>query len=138
MPWLSTAADLTVWISLFSFLFLMKFMMDKLTSENPAEFMAKARSTKIQVAFVLFNYVFLVYGVEFAINYITDPKVDDALLIVRTVSKLFADVYCFVTFFVVIRFFVKKKTEANKLNERPPLSAINKYAISYTILQYVL
>ena len=65
---MSTAADLIVWTSLFSFLFQMKFIKDKLTSESAEDFYANLRSTKIQISFILFCYVFLVYGIEFYIK----------------------------------------------------------------------
>ncbi len=111
---MSTAADLIVWTSLFSFLFQMKLIMDKLTSESAEEFNAKIRSTKIQIAFILFCYVFLVYGIEFYIKGNKDNmNLVDILLIVRTVSKLIADTYCFVAFMQVFLFFVYKKIDAN-------------------------
>lgn len=94
----STAAELIVWVSLFSFLFQMKLIKDKLTSESAKDFHAKFSSTKIQISFILFCYVFLVYGIEFYINSTEDWKVIDILLIIRTVSKLIADAYCFVAF----------------------------------------
>ncbi len=113
----------------------MKLIKDKLTSESPDEFNAKIRSTKIQIAFILFCYVVLVYGIEFYIKSNTDDmKIVDILLIVRTVSKLIADSYCFVAFMKVFRFFVNKKIDANKMNQREPLSRLNKFAVGYTLV----
>ena len=132
---MSTTADLIVWTSLFSFLFQMKLIMDKLTSESAEEFNAKIRSTKIQIAFILFCYVFLVYGIEFYIKGNKDNmNLVDILLIVRTVSKLIADTYCFVAFMQVFLFFVYKKIDANQFKGGQPLSRLNKFAVGYTLL----
>lgn len=132
---MSTTADLIVWTSLFSFLFQMKLIMDKLTSESAEEFHAKIRSTKIQIAFILFCYVFLVYGIEFYIKSNKDNmNLVDILLIVRTVSKLIADTYCFVAFMQVFLFFVYKKIDANQFKGGKPLSRLNKFAVGYTLL----
>ncbi len=95
----------------------MKFIMDKLTSESAQEFNIKSRWTKIQVVFIAFCYIFLVYGVEFFISIEKNFRIVDILLIVRTVSKLIADTYCFVTFMLVLTYFIKRKVETNKLNE---------------------
>ena len=85
----------------------MKLIKDKLTSESVEEFHNKLRSTKIQISFILFSYVFLVYGLEFYIKNITnDYQVIDILLIIRTFFKLIADAYCFLAFMQVLRFFI--------------------------------
>ena len=65
-------------------------------------------------------------------------QIVDILLIVRTTSKLIADAYCFVAFMQVFRFFINKKIAANKINLKQPLTPLNKFAVGYTLLQYVL
>ena len=136
--WISTAAELIVWISLFSFLFQMKLIKDKLTSESVQDFHAKLRSTKIQIFFILFCYVFFVYGIEFYTKDNTNWQAVNILLIIRIFFKLIADAYCFVAFMQVFRFFIQKKMDANKMNRKQQLSPLNKFAVGYTISQYVL
>ena len=135
---LSTAAELIVWISLFSFLFQMKLIKNKLTSESVQDFHAKLRSTKVQIFFILFCYVFFVYGIEFYTKDNTNWQVVDILLIIRTFFKLIADAYCFVAFMQVFRFFIQKKMDANKMKRKQQLSPLNNFAVGYTIFQYVL
>jgi hypothetical protein len=68
VAWMSTAAELIALVSLFLFLFQMKLIKDKLTSESAKDYHVKLRSTKIQICLIIFCYVFLVYGLEFYIK----------------------------------------------------------------------
>lgn len=87
----------------------------------------------------MFCYVFLVYGLEFFIKLnANDWKIVNILIIVRTISKLIADAYCFIAFMQVFRFFINKKMDANKFNSKPKLTPLNKFAVGYTLVQYFL
>ncbi len=136
---LSTAGELIALVCLFTFLFQMKLIKDKLTSESVKDYHKKLRSTKIQMSFLMFFYVILVYGLEFFIKlYSNNWKIVNTLIIIRTLSKLLADTYCFVAFMQVFRFFVNKKMDANKIYSKPKLSPLNKFAVGYTLVQYFL
>jgi len=137
----STVGELIALVSLFIFLFQMKLIKDKLTSESAKDYHLKLRSTKIQMSLLMFFYVFLVYGLEFLVKQKFPPKdwtFVDTLNIIRTISKFFADAYCFVAFMQVFRFFINKKMDANKFNGKPKLSPINKFAVIYTLVQFFL
>ncbi len=138
---MSTGGELIALVSLFIFLFQMKLIKDKLTSESAKDYHLKLRSTKIQMASLMLLYVFFVYGLELIIKQ-RFPPIDwtfvDTLNIIRTISKFFADAYCFVAFMQVFRFFINKKMDANKIHGRPKLSSINKFAVYYTLVQYFL
>jgi len=137
--WMSTAAELIALVSLFTFLFQMKLIKDKLTSESAKDYQVKLRSTKIQISLIITCYVFFVYGLEFVVKLKHEQgKNDDILIIIRTISKFIADTYCFVAFMQVFRFFINKKMDANNFNSKPKLSPVNKFAVGYTIVQYVL
>jgi hypothetical protein len=133
VAWLSTVADLMVWTCLFSFLFQMIVIHDKILSQTREEFLKRRKRNKIEMSIILFFYVFLVYGIEFFIDVNQNTRLVDILIIVRSVSKMIADAYCFATFMMVFIYFIKRKIEVSRVRGKDSMTCISKFAVVYTL-----
>ena len=115
VSYLSAAAVLITEGTMYYFVFEMRRLKDKLSSESLEESLVKAKRTRLLKLVVFGNFLIFSVGllvVFYVIGKNSDPRISilvDSILLIRGIARIFLDCFMFSSFYSLFFYFVSMK-----------------------------